>query len=121
MKPSLVRRHLETKHANLKNKPQEFFQRELRLLSSSKTCIKATDAINKKALESSYMVSYRVARTGKHHTIVEDLSLPASADMAWGKNPKKLYSFHDASVTWQMFGTITASPYKPIIICVTAR
>jgi hypothetical protein len=24
MKPSLLRRHLETKHANLKNKPQDF-------------------------------------------------------------------------------------------------
>jgi hypothetical protein len=56
MKPSLLRRHLETKHANLKNKPQEFFERELRRLSRSKT--------------------------GKPHTIVEDLILPAAADMA---------------------------------------
>jgi hypothetical protein len=58
MKTSLLRRHLETKHANLKNKQQEFFERELRGLSSSKTCIKATDTINKKELEVSYMVSY---------------------------------------------------------------
>ena len=43
---------------------------------------KATDTINKKGLEGSYMVSYRVARTGKPHTIVEDLILPAAADMA---------------------------------------
>ena len=28
------------------------------------------------------MVSYRVARTGKPHTIVEDLILPAAMDMA---------------------------------------
>ena len=82
MKPSLLRRHLETKHANLKNKPQEFFERELRRLLSSKTCMKATDTINKKGLEASYMMSYRVARTGKHHTIVEDFNLPAAADMA---------------------------------------
>ena len=27
------------------------------------------------------MVSYRVAKTGKPHTIVEDLILPAAADM----------------------------------------
>ena len=39
MKPSLLRRHIETQHAILKNKPQEFFERELRRLSSSKTCI----------------------------------------------------------------------------------
>ena len=30
----------------------------------------------------SYMVSYRVARTGKTHAIVEDFILPASAGMA---------------------------------------
>ena len=35
-----------------------------------------------KGLEASYMVSYRVARTGKPHTIVEDLILPAAVDMA---------------------------------------
>jgi hypothetical protein len=44
--------------------------------------VKATDTINKKGLEASYMVSYWVARTGKPHTIVEDLILPAAADMA---------------------------------------
>ena len=48
---------------------------------SGKTCIKATDTINKKGLEVSYVVSYRVARTGKPHTIVEDLILPAAAEM----------------------------------------
>jgi hypothetical protein len=41
----------------------------------------ATDTINKKGLEASYMVSYRLVRTGKHHAIVEDLILPAAADM----------------------------------------
>ena len=50
-----------------------------------KSCIKATDTINKKGLEASYMVSYRVARTG---TIVEDLILPAAVDMAGGKGQK---------------------------------
>ena len=82
MKPSFLRRHLETKHAHLKNKPREFFERELRQLSTSKTCITATDNINKKGLEASYMVIYRVAKTGKPHTIVEDLILPAAEDMA---------------------------------------
>ena len=46
--------------------------------------MKATDTINKKGLEESSMVSYRVARTGKPHTIVEDLILPAATDMAGG-------------------------------------
>jgi hypothetical protein len=58
---------------------------------SSKTCIKATDTINKKGLEESYMVSYRVARTGKPHITVEDFILPAEVDVldnAGGKGPK---------------------------------
>ena len=81
MKPSLLRRHLETNHSHLKNKPREFFERELRGLSTSKTCIRETDTVNRKGLEASYMVSYRVAKTGKPHTIVEDLIIPAAADM----------------------------------------
>jgi hypothetical protein len=66
---SLLSRNLQTKHANLKNKPQEFFERELKLLSSKK-CIKATDTINNNGLETFYMVSYRVARTDKPYTMV---------------------------------------------------
>ena len=65
--------------------------------------------MNQKWLEESYMVSYRVARTGKPHTIVEDLIIPVAADMAGTKDQKYLYRqclhqttlFHDASVTWQ--------------------
>ena len=57
MKPSLLRRHLETKHAHLRNKPQEFFERELRL-SISKTSIWETDTVNRSGLQASYMVSY---------------------------------------------------------------
>jgi hypothetical protein len=91
--------------ANLKNKPQEFFERELRQLSSIKTGIKATDTINKKGLVASYMVSHQVTKTSEPHTIVEDLILPAAAHIAWTmvveKGPKKLYRQHEATVTWQ--------------------
>ena len=68
---------------------------ESRLLLSSKTCMKATDTINKKGLEASYMVSYRVASTGKPHTIVEDFILHAAADMAGtmlGEKAQKKYT-----------------------------
>jgi hypothetical protein len=58
MKPSLLSKHLERKHANLKNKPQDFFEKELRQLYSSKTCIKATDTINEKGLEAFYFLFY---------------------------------------------------------------
>ncbi|QQP54724.1 Uncharacterized protein FKW44_007647 [Caligus rogercresseyi] len=36
--------------------------------------------MNKKALEASYMVSYRIAQTGKPHTIMEEFFLPSAAD-----------------------------------------
>ena len=60
----------------------------------------------------SYMVSYRVARTGKSHAIVEDLILPAATDMSgamFGEKAQKTIQtmtssttlFHGASVTWQ--------------------
>ncbi|KAL2097071.1 hypothetical protein ACEWY4_006278 [Coilia grayii] len=80
MKPSLLRRHLETNHPHLKNKPREFFERELRVLSTSKCNLTKPDTLNKKALEASYMVSYRVAQTGKPHTIMEEFFLPSAAD-----------------------------------------
>lgn len=82
LKPSLLGRHLETKHANLKNKPREFLERHLRLLSNTKKCLIAPDAVNKAGVEASYMVSYRVAKAGKPHTIVEELIVPAAMDMA---------------------------------------
>jgi hypothetical protein len=92
-----------------------FSELEVRHLSTSKTCIKATDPSNKKGLEAFYMASYRVARTGKPHTIVEDLILPAAANMAGTMLGKKAQTsvqtmplsyntvstlFH-FSVTWQ--------------------
>jgi hypothetical protein len=73
----------------------EFTTQKSRRLSSSKTSIKATDTINKKGLEASYMVSYRVARTGKPHTIVEDFLLPAAEDIAGtmlGEKAKRNYT-----------------------------
>nr|ACO10753.1 Zinc finger BED domain-containing protein 5 [Caligus rogercresseyi] len=39
MKPSLLRRHLETNHPHLKNKPREYFERELHGLSITKSTI----------------------------------------------------------------------------------
>ncbi|XP_039877592.1 zinc finger BED domain-containing protein 5-like [Simochromis diagramma] len=92
MKPSLLRRHLETNHPHLKNKPREYFERQLKSLLTSKTCIQVPDLMNKNRLQASYMVSYRVAKNSKPHTFVEDLILPAALDMVgtiWGKRQKK--------------------------------
>jgi hypothetical protein len=49
------------------------------------------------------MVSYRVARTGKPHTIVEGLILPAAADMAgtmlWEKAQKTIQTMPPSNNT----------------------
>lgn len=61
LKLLLLRRPLETNHAHLKDKPREFFDRQLGQFYTSKLCITAADNVDKKALEAWYMVSYRVA------------------------------------------------------------
>ncbi|XP_060776695.1 protein FAM200B-like [Neoarius graeffei] len=48
MKPSLLRRHMEMNHPHLKNKPREFFERELRGLSTSKQSITALTSLKTK-------------------------------------------------------------------------
>ena len=79
-------------------------------------------AFNKKGLLASYMVSYRVARTGKPHTIVEDFIIPAAVDMAGTtlkeKTPKNIQPISSSNNTVsrrisdmaeRCFETITAS------------
>ena len=82
--------------------------------------------MNKKGLEASYMVSYQVARTGKPHTIMEDLILPAAADMAGtmlgGKAKKTIQVIPSSSNTVSqcisdMAGDVLKQlllPYKPV-------
>ncbi|XP_064420082.1 zinc finger BED domain-containing protein 5-like [Latimeria chalumnae] len=82
LKPSLLCRHLETKHEQHKDKPPEFFKRTwAQLMASKKVLHSAAADDNIKALEASYLVSYRVAKSGKPHTIAEELLLPAAADI----------------------------------------
>jgi hypothetical protein len=82
MKPSLLMRHFETKHEDLKHKPLEYFQRKLSDLSASKGQIMSFSGINMKVVEVSYKVSLRIAKAGKPHTIGESLLLPSVKDMA---------------------------------------
>ena len=111
----------------------EFSEQELRWLLSSKTCIKVTDTINKKGLEVSYMVSYRVARTGKPHTSVEDIILPAAVDMTGtllGEKAPKNYTDNVfikqhcfTTHQWhgrRCFDTNTVSHTSQWILCITA-
>lgn len=81
MKPSKMKRHLETKHFALKDKPVEFFQRKLFSLRSQQVNITDLANVNKNALKASYEVALEIAKKGKPHTIAEELILPAAIDM----------------------------------------
>jgi hypothetical protein len=74
------RRHSETKHCDVKNIPTEFFQRRLGTLNYGKDIVSAMSSINSKALEASYFLSLRIAKTGKPHSVGENL-LPAIRDV----------------------------------------
>jgi hypothetical protein len=53
MKPSLLMRHFETKHRDLKHKPLEYFQRKLSA-SKGQLQVVSLSGVNMKAVETSY-------------------------------------------------------------------
>jgi hypothetical protein len=77
MKPNKLRRHLETKHAELVNKPKEFFARKLIDFQSTQQTFKNIITVPSKALLASYKVAHRIAKCKKPHTVGETLILPA--------------------------------------------
>jgi hypothetical protein len=81
MKPLLLTRHLNTKHSDLKDKNVTFFKR---LLENKNKCNMHTylssGSANADALEASFRISYRIAKSGKNHTIGENLILPSIKD-----------------------------------------
>lgn len=85
MKPSLLKRHFETKHAVLKDKPLSYFERSLEDLKTRKTAIRQFSGVeeNENALKASYKVSLQIAKAGKNHTIGESLIIPAAEEIAF--------------------------------------
>jgi hypothetical protein len=81
MKPSQLTRHLNTKHSDLKGKSVTFFKH---LLENKNKCNMHTylssDNTNVNAVEASFGISYYIARSGKNHTISENLILPRIKD-----------------------------------------
>ncbi|KAK0146678.1 Protein FAM200B [Merluccius polli] len=80
-KPNKLKRHLETLHHELANKPLDFFQRKAQEIKSSAEVLHRNVTLNDKAQLASYMVSYHVATEKQPHTIAERLILPAAIDM----------------------------------------
>ncbi|XP_050528105.1 zinc finger BED domain-containing protein 5-like [Daktulosphaira vitifoliae] len=80
IKPSKLRRHFETKHGEFTSKSLDFFVAKLGEFKKSQKVMKSSTSLsgNKKATLASYEVAQLVAKSGKAHTIAEELILPAA-------------------------------------------
>ena len=82
MKPFQLKRHFEKEHPDYKDKDISFFQRKVDTVKRTK--LDATGDFHtssKSALEASYIVSLRIAKAKKSHTIGEELILPCTKDI----------------------------------------
>jgi hypothetical protein len=78
MKPNKLKWHLEMKHSEIKNKPEEYFCRKfVEICIQQKSCVNTT-AVSSKALLASYQESYRIPQNKKRHTIAGAVILPAA-------------------------------------------
>ncbi|KAI0978254.1 hypothetical protein GJ496_004256 [Pomphorhynchus laevis] len=73
MKPSHLKRHLNTKHKEMSSKSKEFFARKHVDLKSRQKQIFKVSRTNTCALRASYKVALRVAKAKKPYTICETL------------------------------------------------
>lgn len=81
MKPAKLKRHLETKHLQLKTKDESHFKRLATKLTSQQVDFQKYTTVNQKALQASFEVSFLIAKTKKPHNIGETLILPAAMKM----------------------------------------
>ncbi|KAJ1186107.1 hypothetical protein NDU88_002891 [Pleurodeles waltl] len=91
MKPSKLRRHLETRHKEHATKYTEFLKNKEQELRQSRKIIKktATGSFKKNALKASYEVLMLIAKAGKPHSIVDELIVPAAKAMVSAKVGEK--------------------------------
>ena len=68
MKPSNLKRHLNTKHKEMSSKSKEFFERKHVDLKGRQKQIFEVSHINTCALRASYKVALRVAKAKKPYT-----------------------------------------------------
>lgn len=81
LKPTKLKRHLETLHPDLADKPLDFFQRKAQETKASADVLIKTVKLNEKVQLASYKVAHRVAMENEPHTIAERLILPSAIDM----------------------------------------
>ena len=106
LKPCKLRRHLETKHGEYVTKPLQFFENKLKEYQSKKKVMegRAMGNDNANAVETSYLLSELIAKTGKPHTDGENFLLPGTkiiVEKMLGEKalqPIKLLSLSDNTV-----------------------
>ena len=81
MKPSKLRRHLDTKHPDCAQKSKSFFERKREVYHQQQTTMTGFTTIPQKAQRASYLTAQRIARSKKPHTIGEELVLPAGVEI----------------------------------------
>lgn len=62
LKPSKLKRHLETKHPNLKEKPIDYFELLKDDLHKNQKVKKKYSSVSQYALKASFLVSYRISK-----------------------------------------------------------
>ena len=83
MKPTHLKRHMETKHRSDSGKPVEFFRRRRDELNRGRLVLRShagSEAVTK-ATVASFEVSLLIARCGRYHHISETLVKPAINDV----------------------------------------
>lgn len=81
MKPSLLKRHQQTRHSGTENQPIEFFERKADNFKKESQCMEVYRTQDKRLLKASYEGSLRIVKDGKAHTTGETFLLPAVKDM----------------------------------------
>jgi hypothetical protein len=78
MKPSLLKRHLKTRHLTLKDKSIEYFTRKCEVINISSAAVTVYAKRSQQALQGSNEIAQMIARTKKPHTTADTLVIPAS-------------------------------------------